>query len=34
LGGECFPSLFSSHNCTWFCFCPWSVCNLVLAKLQ
>jgi hypothetical protein len=24
----------SSHHSTWCCFCPCSVCNLVLANLQ
>jgi hypothetical protein len=24
----------SSHYSTWYCFCPWSMCNLVLANLQ
>jgi hypothetical protein len=24
----------SSHIYTWFCFCPWTMCNLVLAGLH
>jgi hypothetical protein len=27
-------SFSSSHHSTWYCFCPWSMCNLELANLQ
>jgi hypothetical protein len=35
LGGRMISIPFSSsHPSNWCCFCPWSVCNLVLANLQ
>jgi hypothetical protein len=33
-GGMVSIPLLSSHYSTWCCFCPCSVCNLVLANLQ